>query len=70
MRRHNQNVTGKKAELALRAKGVSKLVKADVICGKAAASQFERRQTEKLVCLKKHNYVPWVTILEDFKIVH
>ena len=34
-------------------KGVSKLVKADVICGKAAASQFERRQTEKLVCLKK-----------------
>ena len=53
LRRHNQNVTGKKAELALRAKGVSKLVKADVICGKAAASQFERRQKEKLVCLKK-----------------
>ena len=29
--RHHQNVTGKKAELALRAKGVSKLVKADVL---------------------------------------
>ena len=28
-------------------KGVSKLVKTDVICGKAAAGQFERRQTEK-----------------------
>ena len=28
LRRHNQNVTGKKAELALRAKGVSKLEKA------------------------------------------
>jgi len=41
LRRHNQNVTGKKAELALRAKGVSKLVKADVIYGKAASSQFE-----------------------------
>ena len=31
LRRYNQNVTGKKAELALRAKGVSKLVKADVL---------------------------------------
>ena len=30
-------------------KGVSKLVKADVIGGKAAASQFELWQTEKLV---------------------
>ena len=29
--RHHQNVTGKKAELALRAKGVRKLVKADVL---------------------------------------
>ena len=49
LRRYNQNVTGKKAELTLRAKGVSKLVKADVICGKAPTSQFERRHTEKLV---------------------
>ena len=48
LRRYNQNVTGKKAELVLRAKGVSKLVKAGVICGKAPASQFERRQTEKV----------------------
>ena len=46
---HNQNGTEKKADLALCAKGVSKLVNTDVICGKAAAGQFERRQTEKLV---------------------